>query len=313
MQGTERGYEPGLPDRNVRQRLFESALGATSNGVVITDAAAGILYVNAAFTRITGYAREHAIGNNMRMLHSERQDDDFYRVMWQSLLTDGRWEGAIWNRRRDGSSYRQWLTIDAVRGAGGETAYYVGVFADVSTLHGREALLQRHAFVDPLTGVVNRLLFDELVRQALAGALRRQEGLALFSLDLDDFRGVNVRLGARGGDRILQSVAGRLRAQVRAMDVVARIAGDKFALLLAGVADIAAARMLGGKLLRALEQPLDTTAGVLAVSASVGFALYPVDGDDGALLRAHAEAAMEHAKEQGGARVYGYGELHDSE
>lgn len=304
------GFGPELADKSMRLRLFESAIGGTSNGVVITDAAATIVYVNPAFSRITGYAREHVIGRNMNMLHSGRQDEDFYRAMWQALRHDGRWEGAIWNRRRDGSVFHEWLAIDAVHGAGGEIAYYVGIFSDLSSLRDRERQFERHAFVDPLTGTANRLLFHELLVRAVTACTRRHECLAVVILDIDRFVAVNEELGLESGDRVLQEVAARLTDALRSMDVLARLGGDQYGVVAAGLANEAAAEALADKLRAAIAQPMDAVRQGLQLSASAGVSFFPDDGADAATLRSRAEVSMFRAKEAGGARSLCYSRLH---
>ena len=168
----------GLPDRDTRLSLFESAINGTRNGIVITTTDGTVLYVNPAFTEITGYGRDHVIGKNMRILQSGRQSQSFYEGMWLSLRSQDSWSGSVWNRRSDGEVYQEWLSINAIRNEQQETIAYVGMFSDISSIRSREHQLERMAYIDPLTELPNRLLFRDRLSQTIAFARKHHHNMA---------------------------------------------------------------------------------------------------------------------------------------
>jgi diguanylate cyclase (GGDEF)-like protein/PAS domain S-box-containing protein len=274
-------------------RVFESV----SEGILITDGQGRIVSVNGAFTRITGYSAEEAVGSTPRLLRSGQQEADFYQEMWRSLAETSRWEGELWDRRRNGEAFPVWLTISAVRHAAGAVANYVGVLTDVTHRKQAEERLRHLATHDPLTGLANRALFEDALARALSVARRSRQALAIMLLDLDHFKAVNDALGHAAGDRLLRAVAERLTGSVRDCDVVARLGGDEFVILLAGVTDAQDAAGTGQRVLRALSTPLLIGGEEVAVGASIGISLYPADGEDPEGLLRSADSAMYRAKE----------------
>ena len=206
---------------------FESQLGMT-----ITNADRVILQVNKAFTEITGYTAQDAIGQNPRILGSGRHDATFYVSMWDSIARNGSWQGEIWNRRKNGEVFPEWLTITAVKNDAGLATHYVATFSDITSRKTAQDEITSLAFYDPLTRLPNRrLLMDRLV-QTLASGSRHDRKSALLFVDLDNFKTLNDTLGHASGDQLLQQVAHRLSACVREGDTVARLGGDEFVVML---------------------------------------------------------------------------------
>jgi len=282
-----------------RLRQAASVFSSTEEGVVITDPAGVIIDVNPAFTEITGYSRAEAIGRNPRILRSDRQDAAFYAALWGSLNTAGRWQGEIWNRRKSGEIYPEWLTINAVRDSSGRLINYVAVFSDISGIKQSQAQLAHLAHHDPLTSLPNRLLFADRLGHALSRAERDGSQLAVLFIDLDRFKHINDSLGHLAGDGLLQEVARRLTAAVRREDTVARMGGDEFTLLLEDLRRPGDAAVLARKLLEALADPYSIAGKELYVTASVGISLYPRDGARADELVRNADAAMYQAKDDG--------------
>jgi diguanylate cyclase (GGDEF)-like protein/PAS domain S-box-containing protein len=284
-----------------RQRQWAKAFESTRDGVIICDAHARIESVNRAFTEITGYAPEEAIGRTPALLNSGRHGPAFYRDLWASLAHDGHWRGEIWNRRKDGQVYPEWLTINAVRDDAGVTTNYVGVFTDITRIKRDEAALQRLANYDPLTELPNRQLLNSRLEHALARIQRRGGRLAVLYIDLDGFKTVNDSLGHPAGDELLTCVARRFKDRLRAGDTLGRPGGDEFlviAELLHGPQDAA---VLARDLLDAVARPVALAGGhEVYVTASIGISVFPDDGctDATAMLR-DADAALYRAKEQG--------------
>ena len=217
-------------------RLSANVFSHVREGIAVTDANATIIDVNPAFTRITGYSREEALGQNPRILQSGRQNKDFYLAMWRDLLADGQWSGEIWNKRKNGEIYPELLNITAVKDAQGNTFQYVGMFADISERKHSEEIVRQLAYYDPLTGLANRLLFNDRVTQAMLASKRTGHHGALLLLDLDNFKSLNDTYGHGAGDLLLMEVAMRLKTCVREVDAVGRLGGDEFVVLLKDLA-----------------------------------------------------------------------------
>jgi diguanylate cyclase (GGDEF)-like protein/PAS domain S-box-containing protein len=284
-----------------RQRLWAKAFESTRDGVVICDARARIQSVNRAFTDITGFRPEDAIGHTPALLHSGRHDEAFYRRMWRSVIDAGHWQGEIWNRRRNGEVYPEWLTISAVRDDVGEVSNYVGVFTDITRVKRDEAELQRLANYDPLTELPNRRLLNARLEEALARTRRHGGRTALLYLDLDGFKTVNDSLGHPAGDELLTRVAQRLGERVRAGDTLGRLGGDEFLVIAESLHSPEEAAVLARDLLSAVARPVALAHGPeVYVTASIGISLFPDDGcaDATAMMR-DADAALYLAKEQG--------------
>ncbi len=273
---------------------------------MITDARQQIVAVNRAFTEITGYSEQEALGNSPRLLASGQHDSSFYVALWHQLNAEGHWQGEIWNRRKNQELYPEWLTVSAVRNADGELSHYVGVFADISTLKYAQARLDYQAHHDPLTGLPNRLLFESRLNASLKEAQEDDHQGAVLFLDLDRFKHINDSLGHPVGDLLLKSIATRLREQLRDVDTVARQGGDEFIILLPGLHHALDAEHVANKLLLCFEMPFIAGEQEFFVSASIGICLYPSDGSDVATLVKNADAAMYRAKAQGRNRVEFY-------
>ncbi|HIJ37759.1 MAG TPA: EAL domain-containing protein [Rhodospirillaceae bacterium] len=277
-------------------------------GMVITDADGTILNVNQAFIETTGYSAEEIIGQSPRMLKSGRHSGDFYREMWDSLKRCGVWQGEVWDRRKNGEIYPKWLTISAVKDDQGKITHYVGAHFDNTELKLRDAKIEELAFFDQLTGLPNRRLFEDRLKHGVFSAGRDRKKLGLLILDLDRFKEVNDTLGHNVGDGLLQDVAQRIKGCLRTADTptrmfdiqnFARLGGDEFVILIDDVSQPEDCAVVAQKVIAAVSQPIVIKAHTIHVSASVGIALYPDDGEDGVMLMRAAETAMYAAKNAG--------------
>ena len=280
-------------------RLAGTILATTAEGVVITDEEAKIVGINRAFTEITGFTESEALGKNPSILRSERQDADFYQRMWASLVRGDVWQGEIWNRRKSGEIFPEWLTITAIRDSQGAVRNYVGVFSDISSLKRSQEQLEHLAHFDPLTDLPNRILFRDRLALAIERAHRHQRPLAILIMDLDGFKTVNDSLGHPVGDRLLQEVAERLKTCVRAEDTVARLGGDEFGLALSELLDPGDAVEVIRKILASIQAPFSLDGISAMVTASIGISAFPADGSNAIELIRNADAAMYGAKEAG--------------
>ena len=282
-----------------RSQLWSRVLEDSAEGIVITDAAGAIVTVNKAFTEITGYPAAEAVGRNPRFLQSGQHDQAFYRALWQSLRESGHWQGEVWNRRRSGEVYPEWLSVTAVGDEEGRPTHYVGIFSDITERKQSAERIQFLASHDFLTGLPNRALLTDFVRHALANARRRNAVAGVLHINLDKFRTINDSLGHHAGDLLLQRVAERLSRCVRDGDTVARLGGDEFLILLPELARSQDAVLVAEKVLQAMRAPIEVQERELTITPSIGISLFPHDGDDAATLLQNADAAMTHAKEQG--------------
>ncbi|WOJ93597.1 EAL domain-containing protein [Congregibacter variabilis] len=281
-----------------QSQAFQAAavFNNSGEGILISDKNGLIRDVNAAFTRITGYQREEAIGQPTNLLRSGRHDADYYKNMWHSLEQDGMWRGEVWNRRKDGAVFPELLTISKIDG---ESGGYMAIFTDISQIKETERQLQRLAHYDPLTQLPNRYLINERLEQSIRRARRKAESIAICFLDLDGFKNINDSLGHLAGDKLLASTADRLRTLLRDADTVGRIGGDEFLLILEDISSPDDATNIAEKIIGALRKPMSLEGRSVSVSASVGISIYPDDGQTAETLMSNADAAMYSAKEQG--------------
>ncbi|MEN6586125.1 MAG: diguanylate cyclase [Sulfuricella sp.] len=267
--------------------------------IMVTDGDCKIEMVNPAFSEITGFPAAEVLGRNPSLLRSGRHDEAFFAALWREISEKGVWQGEIWNRRKDGELFPALLSISTVRNGGGSVQNYIGIFSDITRAKESEQRLERLAFHDALTGLANRLLFLDRLRQAIHQARRSKEKLAVMFLDLDGFKAVNDTFGHRVGDTLLQQVAGRIQHLLREQDTVARLGGDEFTVLVQSVSHSAEARGIAEKIRAALARPFEAEGQVCNVGVSIGISCYPHDGDSAGILVERADAAMYQAKQEG--------------
>jgi diguanylate cyclase (GGDEF)-like protein/PAS domain S-box-containing protein len=291
--------------RRSEQQLRQAAcvFSESHNAIIITDAEARIVSINPAFTLTTGYAETEVIGQNPKLLSSGRQDQVFYQSMWSRIREYGHWQGEIWNRRKNGDVFPEWLSISSVTNARGEVINYIGIFSDISQLKAATEHIEFLAHYDPLTHLPNRLLLKDRVAQALAGCQRYGQRTALLFVDLDHFKVINDSLGHACGDLLLAQVAERLRNTVRETDTVARLGGDEFVVLLSEVQSVEAVIQVAQKTLVAMQGDFVIDHHCFNITPSIGISLYPDDGHDFDTLLKNADAAM-YAVKQGGRNNY---------
>jgi len=292
---------PPAPPLSVEETegLLAALMEACREGVSVTSPDGRIEWVNPAFTAITGFDPAEVLGQTPRVLKSDRHDEAFYAAMWRDLAETGRWEGEIWNRRKSGEAYPEWLSILAVRDQSGAVVRYVAVFRDLSDLKRHKDLLNQQAYHDPLTSLPNRHLFQDRLGVALAQSRIDGNPVGLICLDLDRFKNINDSLGHVAGDIVLSEVASRLSKLLRQADTLSRFGGDMFHMLLTGLRDPEDAAHVAGRILTCLSEPMEVGTRELHVSASLGITISPADGTDAGQLMQNAEMAMYRAKEAG--------------
>jgi diguanylate cyclase (GGDEF)-like protein/PAS domain S-box-containing protein len=280
-------------------RLAAQVFATSGEGIMITDPQQVIVEVNKTFTRITGYTRAEALGQKPRLLSSGRHDAAFYDQMQAVLRSEGQWSGEIWNRRKSGEIYPEWLSISVIRDEAGVPQNYVATFSDITERKAAEANIRHMALHDYLTGLPNRFLLLDRFNQAVAAAKRDNRQFAVLFVDLDRFKPINDTLGHSVGDRLLCLVADRLTAAIRATDTVSRQGGDEFVVLVAELGLPGDINAIAQKLLQSLSQPCTLQEHKITVTSSIGIAIYPDDGEDLDVLLKHADIALYSAKEEG--------------
>ncbi len=288
-----------LKEAEAKLQLSASVFHNTVEGILVTDADLVILSVNPAFTQITGYRAEEAIGKTPRILKSKHHDQAFYAAMWRDIDATGHWQGEIWNRRKDGEVYLEWLTITKIHSSIGEPIQYVSVFNDITKSRYNDERIKHLAFHDALTDLPNRSLLMDRLDHQIAKAERGKSGLAVMFLDLDRFKVVNDTLGHEIGDDLLRAVAQKLQAQVRQSDTVSRLGGDEFIILLDSPANDEEVAYIAGRVLTAINEPMEFRGRAAQVGASIGIAMFPRDGNTPVELMKRADAAMYAVKESG--------------
>jgi len=299
-----------LAERVRRQadlQLAESVFRNTANGIVVTDARSRVVSVNPAFTALTGYAADEAVGQPLSLLRADSFPPDYYRQQWADLLAQGQWSGELWNRRKDGTLFCEWLNISQVPMPAGQPMRFVGIMADVTERRRRDEHLRHQALHDPLTGLANRLQLSARLEEALVRTQREGGTVGLLFIDLDRFKPINDELGHDVGDAVLRELATRLQALIRQCDVAARVGGDEFVLLLDQLDDISTAEQVATRALASLARPVMVGAHSLQVGASIGIAGGPEGAADAPGLMKQADMAMYVAKSGGRQRWHRVG------
>jgi len=287
-----------LERANERLQLFVKMFDNSGEAILITDARQRIIAVNPAFYKISGYAEEEVIGKNPNILRSGRQDEQFYREMWKAINDSGVWQGEIWNRRKNGEIYPEWLSVGTVKNAQNEIINYIAVASDITKRKEAEAHIEHLAHYDSLTHLPNRALFSDRLKHALLAGVRNDKKTALLFLDLDKFKSVNDTMGHLAGDMLLQSVAERLRSCVRESDTLCRQGGDEFMILLPEVSGPEDAERVARKIIDAMSAPHHIGDQELVITFSIGVSVSTEGVTDDEMIK-RADDAMYLAKEGG--------------
>jgi diguanylate cyclase (GGDEF)-like protein/PAS domain S-box-containing protein len=271
----------------------------SSEAMMVTDASYRILAINNAFTLLTGYDAADVIGMQPGLRHAGRQTPAFYQALWQALARCGHWKGELIEQRKDGAQIAVRLTINTVYDEHGHVERHVALFADITEKQRTDRLIWEQANIDTLTGLPNRHLFQEQLREQIGQAGQSDGAVALLLIDLDQFKEINDTLGHDTGDLLLIEVARRIRAHARAQAPVARLGGDEFAVILTLPGEVADAGKIAQQIITALAAPMQLGVETLFVSASVGIALFPEHGAQIENVLRHADQAMYAAKNAG--------------
>ncbi|WP_449430643.1 phosphodiesterase DibA [Pseudomonas putida] len=282
-----------------RLRMAAAVFDSTLEGVLVTDRQGLIVHVNRAFMRITGYQQDEVLGHRPNKFKSGRHGLAFYQQIYATLAQKGEWSGEIWNRRKSGEIYPQWQTISAIVDDAGELSHYVAVFSDISAIKHSQEEIAYLAHHDPLTGLPNRLLFNDRVEQALAAAQANKRGCALLLLDLDHFQSINDGFGHTIGDQLLKLVGERLGEMLGNGVTLARLGGDEFGVLAESCEQVVQAGKLAQNIIERMCEPFVVDEQRLFIGVSVGIGLFPSDALSAEQLLRNADAALFKAKGNG--------------
>ncbi|TCJ18031.1 diguanylate cyclase [Parasulfuritortus cantonensis] len=287
----------------VKLRQAATVFEYTQEGILVTDAQPCILAANPAFVAISGYSELELLGQSPALLGSGRHDPAFFANLWRELEQHGHWQGEIWNRRRNGEVYPSWQTINTLRDERGRVTGYISLCSDITHTKQSDERLHWLAYHDPLTGLANRLLFEERLDHAIRLATRRGERLAVLYFDLDGFKAINDNLGHQAGDELLEAIGRRLGARLRKSDTLSRRGGDEFTVLVENLGGVAEVEAVAEDILRQMGKPFALPAGhEINCRCSIGIALFPEDSEEVQELLRCADFAMYRAKEDGGGR-----------
>jgi diguanylate cyclase (GGDEF)-like protein/PAS domain S-box-containing protein len=302
---SQEAYYLFISDISVRKKaqeqlsLSESVFGNSLDGIVITTPNAIIERVNKAYEDLSGYSEDELKGQTLNLMQSSLHENNFYSEMWDELESAGKWSGEIWNKRKNGEIFPQWLAINSILDKLGKRTHYVGLVKDISKIKASEDKLKHQAYYDALTGLPNRVLFLDRLTQAITYADRNGSSLAIMFLDLDNFKNINDSMGHNVGDLLLRYISDRLSNSCREEDTLARLGGDEFLILMPGIETRDAAVEVAKRFQRALRTPLDVNGLEVYSTVSMGIAYYPEDGTDPLILMQNADMAMYQAKKLG--------------
>jgi len=289
-----------LSERVLKQlQLAASVYQSSSEAMAVTDESNTILSVNPAFSTITGYDADEVIGKTPRLLSSGRHDKAFYSEMWRSINSTGHWAGEIWNRKKNGEIYAEWLNINVIQDKNGASHRHVALFSEITDRKKSEELIWKHANFDSLTQLPNRRLFSDRLEQGVKLTFRAKNSMALLLIDLDGFKEVNDTHGHLVGDELLIEAAKRIKSCVRETDTVARLGGDEFTVILNEVIELSQIERVAQALTEALSHPYQLSKERVIISASIGISVCPADASDTVTLLKNADQAMYKSKEDG--------------
>jgi len=280
-------------------RMSAMVFETSSEAIIVTDSKNRIKLVNPSFEKITGYTAAEVMGKNPDVLNSGEHEQGFYNNMWNTLYTTGRWKGEIWNRRKNGEVFPEWLSIAVVKDEESNIVEYVAVFSDISERKKAEDKIHWQANFDHLTHLPNRSLFIDRLKQLISSYKREKKYFALLFIDLDRFKVVNDTLGHNAGDKLLQMVAHRLQQNLSEMDTIARFGGDEFTILLPRIKSAQGAAHAAERIITLLSQPFIINGAEVLIGCTIGITVYPDDAANETLLIRNADMAMYHAKEAG--------------
>jgi len=283
-------------------RLAYCVFDNTLDAICITDRNSSVIEANPAFYQSTGYEQQEVIGQHIAQIKSDLHDEDLITSIWQRLEESDHWSGEIKSRNKNGELQAEWLTLSTVKDEQGIIISYIGIFSNISRLIKNQLKLEHIAHHDVLTNLPNRLLLADRLEQSIVNAIRNNEQFAVCYIDLDAFKPINDQYSHAAGDQVLIEIAQRLKQIVRGNDTVARIGGDEFVILLNELKSLDKCKLLLNRLLAEIDQPITVQENRHHVTASIGVAIFPDNGNNAESLLQLADEAMYEAKRLGKSR-----------
>jgi len=284
----------------VKTSIIEKIFDHTNEAIIVTDSKGFIQGVNKSFSTITGYTEDEAIGKTPGILNSGKQDENFYKKFWQQIIDEGSWQGEIWNKRKSGEIYPEWLNISSIRDESGAITNYICQFTDITSRKKSEEEQHFNAYHDSLTSLPNRHFLFEKLNDLCALHQDKSTCFAVLFCDLDRFKMVNDSLGHNVGDELLKSIASRIEAKLRDNDIIARTGGDEFIIVIEGEKAIRNLNKICLQILALFEKPFQTPYGEFKTTLSIGVSRFPADSLDVRELISFADVAMYKVKKSGG-------------
>jgi diguanylate cyclase (GGDEF)-like protein/PAS domain S-box-containing protein len=280
--------------------LADEVIDASTEAIMVTDRYNKIIRINRAFTALTGYTPREVEGKNPKILRSAKSTNSFYQTMWSQIEKEGHWQGEIWDKRKDGTTYPKWMSISTIRDkVSGDVTNYMAIFSDISEQKKIEKKIRHIAYHDSLTGLANKALLETKLISAIEDAEHENNQIALMQLDLDDFKKINESLGHYVGDELLKAVADVITSCLRTTDLVARLGGDEFIVMLDKVRTIEDIQHLGKNILEKFKDSIAVMNYDLHITPSIGFCIYPQDGENHEVLLQNVDTALYRAKQNG--------------
>lgn len=279
--------------------LSDQVFENTEEGIIITNANEEIIRVNQSFSRITGFDAQEVIGKHPNILKSHWHQTEFYQEMKSQYQSTGSWRGEIWNRRKNGDIYVEWLSINAVYNKQKKITNYIGVFIDITEQKRAQERINKLAYYDILTDLPNRINFKDRLEHTISRYRRNGKKFSLFFIDLDNFKTINDTLGHHAGDKLIQEIASRIQKNVRENDSLARLGGDEFTLITEDVNDMQSVSIIAMKILDTIKQSMKIEGNEVFVTGSIGICTFPEDGDNIEEMMRNADTAMYRAKAAG--------------
>lgn len=303
--GQRSGAIESIRDISVRKKSEEylrkltHGIENSASAVLISDNQGTIEYVNRKFSQLTGYSPEEAVGKNPRILKSDSTPREVFDDLWHTILSGKEWRGELLNRRKSGEVYWSIASISPLRNDDGVITHFIANVEDINERKNAESTIERLAYYDPLTDLPNRRMMQDRLELAMKRSRRQEIGAALLYIDLDSFKHINDSLGHPAGDKLLREMAGRFTNILRDDDIVCRMGGDEFAVILHDIHHAGDAEPVARKLLEAVAAPLLLEGSTIVMTGSAGIAMFPKDGDDAITLEKHADIALYRAKDEG--------------
>lgn len=295
-------FESNLDDNRILRNRFSQAIFILDNipqAVFVTDLGGNVKLINSSAERITGYQLSELQGKNMRILKSERQDRSFYINMWKSIIDEGYWQGEIWNRKKDGSLYLQWMRIFSIRNENNEINEYVSVCTDISERHLLLEELNQSVYFDALTGLPNSVYLKQEFQDEVNLKRKKNRKQYFVAINIDRFSYINLLYGYRVGDQLLIEIANRIKHKLRDKDSIYRFSGDMYILLIREIEEVETVINIVDRVFELIRKPFLVDGNEISITASFGISLYPDDGISYENLLQNAETALREAKQSG--------------